>query len=156
MSFQANQIGKKVLKAFDEMEGFSPDLKACVHEFGLPIVRACLHAGVRDPSRIRTLVAAIWCGARNVGQKQTHPVDVLDWLLPQQEGPLSTKTLVRLIHMNGYVMAPRVANGAMIEASLRALDGVGLVTKREKHHRRLIAALRAAELSLEARLAGRR
>jgi len=146
----------KVMRSFATLERFDPALRDCVHEFGMAIVQLCLHAGVTDPRRIRVLVHGIWSGARSVGQRGSHPIEVLDWLLPQQTEPISTKAVISVIHANGHTIVSRTPTKTMIEASLTALDDQGWVTKQEKHSLRLAAAIRAAEHSLEARLAGRR
>ena len=147
---------ERVLRSFETLERFDPALRDCVHEFGMAIVQLCLHVGVTDPRRIRVLVHGIWSGARSVGQRGSHPVEVLDWLLPQQTEPISTKAIVGVIHAKGHTIVSRTPTKAMVDASLSALDDEGWVTKQEKHKLRLAAAIRAAEMALIERMGARR
>jgi len=121
----------------------SSGLRECVHEFGLPIVTACLQFGVRNPAHIRQLVREVWAGARQHGQR-SGVVGTLDWLLIQAGVPISGAGLRRLIG-NSMVIVPIDPTRAMIDASLSEVSGFNVrVTKEEKHRRRLKAALETA------------
>jgi hypothetical protein len=128
-------------------------LRQCVHEFGYPIVIACLQAGVQKPTHIRELVHQIWLGARQPAQRQCrselyagHAVQKqLDWLLIQSGSEVSAEALVRVLWMNGLLIVPREPNGVMLDASMAEVSGhTEVVTKRDKHRRRLRAAMDAA------------
>jgi hypothetical protein len=130
-------------------------LRGCVHEFGLPIVQACLDAGIKAPGRIRQLVHIIWEGARSSHQRRPEAADTLDWLLMQSEGRLSSATLLQLLARQNLQILPHHPTARMIDASLATVaDHTIRCTKREKHQLRLIAAL-AAERDYFGRVPGR-
>jgi hypothetical protein len=126
------------------VDDLSPGLRSCVHEFGLPIVEACLQSGVREPSKIRFLVKEIWAGARQAAQRG-DVYDMLDWLLVQSGTELSVARLRRVLADHHIAIISVEPTRAMLDASLAAVSGfTERVTKEEKHRRRLRAALRAA------------
>jgi hypothetical protein len=130
-------------RSFQVVDGMTRGLRECVHEFGLPIVDACLAQGVRDPAAIRELVRAVWEGARHTGQRRP-PLGSLDWLLVQAGANISAATLDRVLRDNSYCIAPMNPTAAMINASMRVCSTFSeRVTKHEKHRRRLHAALAA-------------
>lgn len=125
------------------VDSMPPSLRACVHEFGSPIVDACLQAKVSDPRRIRHLVHVIWEGARQQGQR-TSNLHTLDWLLIQAGAEMSASALLRLLESKSYALVPNSPTRAMLDASLAEVSGHNVrVTKEEKHRRRLRAALMA-------------
>lgn len=136
------------LRATDEM---SPGLRACVHEYGYAIVRACYEAGVRRPAAIHELVREIWEGARQ--PRQTRNVGgTLDWLLLQAGAQISAAELSRVLQNNSLAIMPTEPTTRMVEASMAEVSGGGqLMTKREKHRRRLVAALKVGAQHLEPR-----
>jgi hypothetical protein len=124
-------------------DALSPELRACVHEFGLPIVRACIDAGVKTPNKIRHLVHEIWEGAR-CSRQHRSPADKLDWLLIQAGAQISSAQLAEVFKREHLLIIPSMPTAPMIEASLAEVSNHGLIcTKREKHRLRLVAALRA-------------
>jgi len=140
----AYEIGEQRRKQLVIVDEMSPHLRQCVHEFGLPIVRACVMAGVDDPRMIRMLVKEIWNGARQLGQK-SGARNTLDWLLAQAGAGISSKTLHRVLEDNHLVISSTEPTKAMLQASLAAVSGGNVIcTKEEKHRRRLRAALNAA------------
>lgn len=147
--------GAATAKTFERLEQLSPQLRQCVHEYGLPIVEACLQAGVKDPRRIHNLVKEIWNGARQKGQRNTNRhkrcavQDTLDWALIQSGSEMSAETFVRILWEHSLVIVPREPTLAMIEASKATVSNYDLkITKSDKHRLRLRAALDAAVLSL--------
>lgn len=125
------------------VDALSPELRQCVHEFGYPIVHACLNAGVSSPRAIRVLVSEIWSGARQQGQK-SDARNTLDWLLLQAGACISSKTLNRVLNENNLAIVPCSPTRAMLDASMREVSGHSVrCTREEKHRRRLIAAIRA-------------
>jgi hypothetical protein len=133
-------------RSFEVVDGMTSGLRECVHEFGLPIVDACLAQGVRDPGAIRELVRAIWEGARHSGQRRPR-LGSLDWLLVQAGANISAATLDRVLRDNSHCIAPLNPTAPMIDASLAVCSNfTERVTKREKHRRRLHAALNAVPL----------
>lgn len=62
----AEERRNKRMKRVDDM---SPELRRCVHEYGLTIVDACLNLGVKKPGQIRHLVTTIRNGSSEVGKR---------------------------------------------------------------------------------------
>jgi hypothetical protein len=138
-----SMLGARRLKALDDADGLPPDIRECVHEFGMPIVTVCLKHGVRDPRHIRELVREIWEGARHIGQRRP-PMGALDWLLIQAGAQISAATLVRMLRDNNYCVTPIDPTREMLNASMREVSGyTERITKEEKHRRRLRAAIQA-------------
>lgn len=148
-------IAKKTIKSFETVDTMTPSLRACVHEFGLPIVQALMDNGIKSPQRIRHLVLEIWNGARQHGQRTgfrspASPVMAkLDWLLIQNQAGISAATLLRVLASSDMVIVPREPSGAMIHASMAEVDRtMAPLTKPEKHRRRLRAAVMAGARKL--------
>lgn len=149
---------QKKINAWAEIESMSPDLRECVHEYGYAIVKACLVAGVRKPGAIHQLVREIWEGARQPSQRGKMAgvpriYNTLDWVLMQAGGDISAATLARVLTNNHHTIAPLDPTTSMIAASMNAINGMGLLTKHRKHQIRLAAALRAAAVAAETRMA---
>jgi hypothetical protein len=116
-------------------------LRACVHEYGLAIVTACLKHGVSEPAAIHELVKEIWMGARQTSQRRA-PSSTLDWYFSQAGLDISTPTLLRLLKNQNLIICPHMATRQMIDASMATVANFNAkVTKHEKHKLRLDAAL---------------
>lgn len=146
-------ISRDRLRHLDAVDMMPGPLRECVHEFGYPIVKCCLQHGVNDPRHIRELVSQIWHGARQSSQRQPrgemndgHGVmRHLDWLLIQHGSPIGAATLVRVLWQSGLLIVPREPTGVMLDASMDTVSGHNEpMSKREKHRRRLRAAMDAA------------
>lgn len=136
-------LSATAIRALNATDNLPISLRECVHEFGFPIVEVCMKHGVTDPRHIRELVKEIWAGARQGGQR-TGVWDTLDWILARAEGPLSSKTLLRLLADNNLALVTAEPTRAMLEASMSEVSGFNVrCTREEKHRRRLRAALRA-------------
>lgn len=130
-------------KAMDMADNLPASLRPCVHEFGLAIVTACVGCGVNTPSKIRFLVKEIWAGARQPSQ-MGNAYETLDWLLMQAGAGISAATLRRLLAEYSIAIVPDSPSTVMVEASMAEVSGHNeIMTKREKHIRRLRAAIRA-------------
>ena len=142
-------MSQKRVAALNVVDCMPPALRGCVHEFGKPIVDACLQVGVRDPRHIRELVTVIWDGARQQGQKAANyagrsgAVQSIDWILIQNGAPIGAETLLHVLKAHHHVVVPRDPTNVMVDASMEAIAGMGVLTKREKHRIRLTAAIRA-------------
>lgn len=137
-------LSEKRERALMRTDGMSSGLRACVHEFGYPIVYTCLEMGVSDPNRIRQLVFVIWSGARSIGQK-SDPGQMMQWLDQQAEGDVPPATTRALCLHSSWLFIPSGATRRMVEASMAEVSGFNeRVTKWEKHSRRLNAALTVA------------
>ena len=137
-----DNLSTRRLAALETVDAMPQGLRECVHEFGYPIVNMMIMAGVRNPRHIRMIVKECWAGSRQAGQN-TSALGALDWLLPNVEP--TGRGLIRYLVENSYVIAPICPTNAMIEASMNEVSGHTVrCTKREKHRRRLYAALTAA------------
>ena len=145
-------ISNRARRALEVTDEMPPGLRQCVHEFGYAIVNACLTMGVKEPRHIRALVREIWDGARQPAQRQrgigdanTHQCAMLaklDWLLLQSGSAISAATLIRVLWNSGYVVIPNDPSDLMAEASMAEVTGhTEVMTKRQKHKRRLKAAI---------------
>ncbi len=149
------KLSARALRALDNTDAMPRALRECVHEFGYEIVEEFCQAGVRNPTTIRRLVHAAWCGARapaqRTGSKNSHISPVLrhlDWLLIQSGAAITAKTLLRELKQHGLFVVPHFPNKAMVDASLAYTRTVGTVSKTEKHCGRIDAALKAAAKSM--------
>jgi hypothetical protein len=148
---QDRAISQKVFRANERVDAMPKELRTCVHEFGYAIVNACVEAGVTSPGRIRQLVHEIQEGGRQPMQRMggNTVVQQLDWLLMQAGSHNNAMRLIRFLHSHSWTLAPLQPSVSMIEASLAEVSGGNvLCTKRDKHARRLKAALTAASKSL--------
>ena|ERR1700677_2280860 len=140
---ESDKVSEKTSRSFDRIEQMPPALRNCVHEFGEPIVTACLLAGVREPRRIRQLVKEIWEGARHPTQRRQR-LGTLDWILTQAGAQINAKTLIRILRDNSYYLVPNHPTQQMIDASMKEVANFDLrITKTEKHRLRLVAAIAA-------------
>lgn len=140
MALETDVIGKRRQSALDTTDGLPSELKACAHEFGLPVVTACLKYGVKKPNQIRDLVREIWDGPRVLGQPR-HPLSTLDWVLIQAGCPFGSASLIRILEDHNYCIVPKDPSAEMLEASMAEVSSFNeRITKREKHRRRLRAA----------------
>lgn len=139
-------VSKRSIREFDEMGRLSPGLRECVHEFGFAIVNSCRQVGINEPRHIRMLVREIWDGARQPMQRNgaVGMVNRLDWLLVQGSAGVSASQLLRYLFDHGFIVVPREPTPPMVDASMDAVNHMGVVSKRQKHHNRLRAAHKAA------------
>lgn len=141
----STQPDLRVIRSYEALEALPEHLRPLVHEYGLPIVQACLMAGVTRPNIIHQLVREIWEGARASRQNRQRS-GVLDWLLVQAGAEITSPELARALKMNNLQIVPAVPTARMINASLAEVSGFNQrVTKTEKHRLRLAAALKAEE-----------
>lgn len=138
-------------RALEAVDAMPPALRRCVHEFGYPAVAVCLQMGVNDPARIGQLVSTILAGARSVAQK-SDPGQLMQWLELQTDGTVPPVTTRALCLRSGWLFMPGCASRGMIEASMNEVSGGNeRMTKREKHRRRLNAALLVAREEMKNR-----
>lgn len=139
-------LSLKTINSLNRVDQMPVALRECVHEFGLPIVEVLTKFGIKNPAHIREIVLQIWQGPRGgAGRQGASALDTVDWVLARSVGEVSVKGLLRTLHDGNLCIAPRDPTVAMIEASMNEVSGYNVVcTKREKHKRRLAAALRVA------------
>jgi hypothetical protein len=143
MSETIDFVSTRYVKALANSDRLSPELRECVHQFGSPIVNACLQANVKKPSLIRQLVLEIWAGARQTGQAGGAE-GTLDWVLAQAGASITAARLETILRDFDLRIVPSTATKEMIEASMAEVSTFDQrITKREKHQRRLMAAIKA-------------
>lgn len=140
--FPVKQIARRE-KSFARVEELPPELRECVHEFGVAIVEVCLQAKIKSAPLIRQLVMEIWAGARQTGQAGGVE-GTLDWVLAQAGANITAARLEAVLRDFSLRIVPEKPTTEMIEASMAEVSGFNQrVTKREKHERRLMAAVKA-------------
>lgn len=147
VDFADRDIGSKRRGQLEKVDNMPRELRECVHEFGLPIVSMCMMAGVTKPNVIRQLVKEIQEGSRDISQYRTPwgPLRSLDKLLLEAGADISAEKLVKFLISRSWIVVPMEPMPCMIDASLEAVSGHNvLCTKREKHTRRIRAAMAAA------------
>lgn len=142
-------VPEKVKRSFETIDKMPRELKSCVHEFGLPIVNSLVCAGITKPSVIRQIVHEIWCGTRETWMQNGggfHGMMAkLDAVLVHGNVPMNAATLARIMHSSGFVIVPATALACMVTASMETVTPEdGPMSKKEKHKRRIDAALTAA------------
>lgn len=137
--------GKRV-RALGEVDAMPPALRACVHEFGLPIVQGFVDSGVSEPQRIRHLVLLCWtaAGAEGRGNGGGGFAPHIDALLVRNGGVTSADQLAALLRGMGAAMLPLGPSTVMVQASMAEVSKHGLLSKERKHELRLRAAMKAA------------
>jgi hypothetical protein len=141
----------------DKVDGMSAEHRALVHEYGLGVVVAFLQNGITKPETIRYLVITVRNAGREgnktlYGPKTNRGNSVLaaldPWLLSQGVG-FPTAHLIRLIRDKSYSILPTSPTDAMVQASMETISGGNVaISKRDKHFRRLQAALLAGDRAL--------
>lgn len=135
--------------SFELVDGMTPGLRECVHEYGFAIVNACLQAKVRNPATIHQLVREIWEGARQPRQRRPRG-GTLDWLLLQAGAQVSAAQLSRVLKNNDLAIVPLTPTRQMLAASIAEVSNFNVVcTRTEKHRRRIVAAVRAGSAYFE-------
>jgi hypothetical protein len=80
---------------------------------------------------------------------QSPAIANLSWVLDQAGARITAERLIRVMAFNSVLVVPwNTPHAAMVEASMHAIDGMGLLSKREKHTIRLEAALSAGKSAL--------
>lgn len=148
-------ISAKARRALEMTDDLSPELRACVHEFGAQIVNTMMQYGVTSPHTIRSIVHSCWMGAREphqrhgAGIKRSTVAEQLDWLLLQNGSGMSAATLLRLLWGHSMVIVPRDPSLVMVEASMATVTGRDVsVPKYTKHKLRLAAGIEAVARKL--------
>lgn len=155
------EVGKSVHESLEEIDRMSPELRACVHEFGYAIVKAFVSCGIRNPATIRRLVVECWRGARQPLQRSRYStagaggkadsglLAQLDWILLQANAEISAATMVRVLWQSSIAIIHTEPTRVMLEASMAEVSGHNArVTKPEKHRRRLRAGILAGARQL--------
>jgi hypothetical protein len=136
-------------------DALPPEWRALVHEFGASVVRELLMSGVTSPDRARHLIGAILIGATEPGNK-IRSFDLPRWahqaeiVLSRVGCSVPIRSLQAQMRMANCVIAPLSPSGPMIMASMKAIEGMPLMTKPRKHTLRLTAALTSVTAEISA------
>lgn len=142
-----HHMSATILNTLANTDVMSNELRHCVHDFGYPVVKAFMKAGISDAGTIRALVYAVWRGPAAAGQGKALWQSV-DYALSNQI--LDHKGLARLLAQSQFAIVGFEPTKEMIAASMREVSGGNvIVSKEEKHRRRLRAALKAASCRFE-------
>ena len=138
---KGQEVGSRRRKQLTDTDALPDDLRPLVHEYGLPIITACVRYGVREPRQIHDLVREIWDGARQESQRGGS-LNALDWLLIQAGANISAAKLIRFLKSHSLALVSFEPSHQMVEASMATVSQFKeRVTKPEKHIRRLRAAI---------------
>jgi hypothetical protein len=136
-------LGRKRLAALDQTDDMPAELRAVVHEVGLPLVRIFMECGVTKPQHIRALVTACWLNAQGHTNRQPGLPAQIDALLIRQGGAVTSGMLALLLRQMGAGILPLSPSPLMVQASIEETGKHGLMGKEEKHRVRLLAGIRA-------------
>jgi hypothetical protein len=137
----------RALAGLNRVDEMPPQLRACVHEFGLEIVSAFVQIGITEPRHIRHLVNVCWLGPRTTAQKTAGIESLINWLLVSSGSSMTAKTLVQALWRSQMVIVPVMLSENAIQASMNEVRfSDPKFTKHEKHRKRLLAAVRTAAL----------
>lgn len=135
------------MKTLGDTDKMPPELRGCVHEFGYEIVNEIYCAGVRKPNAIRAIVYTCWLGARQNKQREpggrSRVETTLNALLIQSGSGLTAAAIMRVLWMGSMAVVSRNPSSSMIEASMDAHLGAGVLSKHDKHALRLRKAVEA-------------
>lgn len=132
---------ERCVNRMQEIDNQPAEIRHLVHEFNWSMVKSFLDCGVRNAKHIRHLIQIVQRGsdAYGVGRPKGNGVH------------LSTAAALDLAGRKDLVLTFREPTSAMIKASMDAVPpynpsaGVPLLSKPEKHLRRLRAALEAGD-----------
>ncbi len=129
----------KTIARMEEIDRQPPAIRALVHEYNWNVVRAFIQCGVTNPRHIKHLIMASLAGAAAYGVGR-----------PQKDGiPISTTLALEIMHRPDLALVQREPTEEMLQASMGAVEpyrqgsDAPLLSKREKHLRRLRAAIAA-------------
>lgn len=142
-------LHQKIYDGLERVDKMPPELRGCVHEFGLEIVHAFVEAGITNPRKIRHLVNVCWLGPRATAQKSAGVENLINWLLSSSGATMTAKTLVEALWRSQMVIVHVSLPEVAIQASMDEVRLPGpKLTKHEKHRRRLLVAVKAAAFNL--------
>lgn len=140
------QAGEDDIDVVDRMPA---PLRKLAHEYGMSTVRAFVDSGVTDPRKIAFLIHIVFLGAREPGNRRPAGSNSgleqqIGLLLMRTGSTCGPRMFLRELREGGLTIVPTEPDHAMVDASLCALDDIGLVNRETKHRMRLRAALKIA------------
>lgn len=137
-------VSLRTQRSLDRVDAMPAPLRACVHDFGLPVVEAFIHAGVTDPRAIRNIVGLCWAGASATPSNGRRGFAAhIDALLLRTSGAPHADALAALLRHSACAILPMTATAAMVNASIAEVERHGNLSRERKHMVRINAALRA-------------
>lgn len=140
---EAHLLGARRLRALDQTDALPAELRAVVHEIGLPLVRLFMDCGITEPRHIRALVTACWVNAQGHPNRKPGMASQIDAMLIRQGGAVTSGMLALLLRQTGAVILPVNPSPTMVQASIEETGRHGLMSKDEKHRARLRAGILA-------------
>lgn len=141
MSETGTLIGARRLQALDRTDAMRPELRAVVHEIGLPIVEQFITAGVRDPAQMRAIARMFWTASSGQENGKVGVMKHLDVMVARAGGVPNSDALAVLLASSNMVILPMRPSRDMVRASITELAYHGTVSHEEKHRLRLTAAI---------------
>lgn len=141
-------LSRQRLNALLRTDSLPADVRAMVHEVGLPIVEAFLQVGVTEARHMRHIARLFWSAAHGQDNARVGARANLDVMLRQSGGAPHSAALARLMASMQLVIVASHPTPRMVQASIAETGRHGLLSKEQKHHVRLAAAMKegAAEL----------
>lgn len=136
-------LGGRRLDALARTDTMPPELRAVVHEIGLPLVNLFIECGVTEPRHIRALVGACWTNAQGHANRNGGMAAQVDAMLIRQGGAVTAGMLALLLRQMTAGIIPASPTPEMVQASIAETGKHGLMSKEEKHRVRLRAGIRA-------------
>ena len=128
------------------------DLRRCVHDYGAAPVRILVNCGVTKANQIRAVIGSIYVASAEPGNKRRPARNkietMLDDILAKHSAPPIAREIIAVLRSQNITILPCDAIPCAIEASMEAIEGMGLLKKARKHEIRLRTALVAADRHL--------
>jgi len=129
-------LKNRIVARMSEIDALPAEMRQLVHDFGWTVVKAFRDAGV---TKAKTIVHLIRCVNEGSVEGKSRPMIFLD------EAP-------KALAGNGLAVVPIEPTQEMIDASLAQVTGFNvIVSKPEKHRRRLRAAIEAGRQKIASR-----
>jgi hypothetical protein len=146
----------RVKRRMATIDAMPKELRALVHEHGLTVIQAFVDSGLTKPKAINHIIDTIHRGSTEIGLRESNIIyknnpfaeSILDEILNALRAPPIAVQIINYLLRRGKVITPTEPTEKMIQASMDAVkpvsEGGELLNKRNKHKRRLRAALKAA------------
>lgn len=139
----------------DVVDRLPREVRALVHEYGYSVVYEFVAKGITKPATIRHLMTAITRGAGEPGNERadapqaSRALNAFGRALAQNGVAVPPQRIVRTLRALGYTLIANAPTRNMVDASMATVANHDVVvTKPEKHFRRLQAALAVADRDL--------
>jgi hypothetical protein len=146
----------RVKRRMATIDAMPKELRALVHEHGLTVIQAFVDGGLTKPKSINHIIDTIRRGSGEIGPRESNIIhrknsfaeSTIDEILNALHAPPIAVQIINYLLRRGKVITPTEPTEKMIQASMDAVNPVSeggeLLNKRDKHKRRLRAALKIA------------